>query len=229
MKKLIRLELKKFSFTPHLIGLLIANILILFLSTTTSMIMITEAGVPAVTGLPALKLATTDLSSMLTRATMLIWEAALIALLVIEEYRNKTMGLLFTYPVKKSKLIFAKLILICGAMLLFFIFSSIFQNVSILFLSKRLEYVSFSHESPLTQFIIMIATICIGLFPLYIGMIGKSSIKTIVSSIILMALVSNSQGNTAGLLSIPVAAIVFGLLGILFSVFTIKKILRSDM
>lgn len=229
MKKLIRLELKKFSFTPHLIGLLIANIIILFLSTTTSMIMDTGAGVPAVTGLPDLKLVTTDLSSMLIRATMLIWEAALIALLVIEEYQKKTMGLLFTYPVRKSKLIFAKLSLICGTMLLFFIFSSIFQNVSIFFLSKRLEYVAFSFESPLTQIIIMIATICIGLLPLSIGMIGKSSIATIVSSIILMALFSNSQGSTAGLLSIPVAAIVFGLIGILFSVFTIKKMLRSDL
>ncbi|NBH19291.1 hypothetical protein D3Z55_18070 [Clostridiaceae bacterium] len=37
----------------------------------------------------------------------------IMALLNIEEYKNKTIGLLFTYPISRTKLIMAKFILIC--------------------------------------------------------------------------------------------------------------------
>ena len=68
-----------------------------------------------------------------------------------------------------------------------------------------------------------------GLLPLYVGMIKKSTIATVVSSIIIVAIASNSQGSSAGLLSIPIAAIIFGIIGITFSAITMRKMILSDL
>ena len=69
----------------------------------------------------------------------------------------------------------------------------------------------------------------LGLLPLYVGMIKKSAIATVVSSIIIVAIASNSQGSSAGLLSIPIAAIIFGIIGITFSAITMRKMILSDL
>ena len=51
-------------------------------------------------------------------------------------------------------------------------------------------------------------------------MIKKSTIATIVS---------NSQRVGAGLLSIPIVAIVFGMIGAGFSAITVRKMVSSDL
>ncbi|APH16088.1 ABC-2 transporter family protein [Clostridium sporogenes] len=229
MKTLIRLELKKFTLRPHLIGLIIANIIILFLSVSTSSIISNGAGALPTVGSPTMQLDTTTLAAMLTRATLIVWEAVLISLFIIEEYRNKTINLLFTYPVNRAKLIFAKVILVCGIMLLFYICSSIFQNFSIFLLSRQFNFVTYGFQNLFIQVLIGISTILIGLLPLCIGMVKKSSIATIVASIILMAFTSNSQGSTAGLLSMPLVAIILGLIGATFSILMIRKMIYSDL
>jgi hypothetical protein len=60
-------------------------------------------------------------------------------------------------------------------------------------------------------------------------MIKKSTIATVVSSIIIVAIASNSQGSSAGLLSIPVAAVIFGIIGIIFSAVAMRKMILSDL
>ena len=68
-----------------------------------------------------------------------------------------------------------------------------------------------------------------GLLPLYVGMIKKSTIATVVSSIVIVAIASNSQGSSAGLMSIPVAAVIFGIIGIIFSAVAMRKMILSDL
>jgi ABC-type transport system involved in multi-copper enzyme maturation permease subunit len=176
-----------------------------------------------------MQLDTMTLATMLVRATLIIWEAVFISTLIIEEYRNKTMNLLFTYPINRTKLIIAKVILVCGLALVFHVASSVFQHVCIYFLSGQLEFVTFSFESVPIQIITIISTILLGLLPLCVGMVKKSTIATIVSSIIIVTVASNSQGSSAGLLSLPVEAIVLGILGMIFPAITIRKMIASDL
>ncbi|AUN02829.1 ATP-binding cassette domain-containing protein [Clostridium botulinum] len=75
----------------------------------------------------------------------------------------------------------------------------------------------------------IVSPILLGLVPLYIGMIRKSTIATIVSSLIIVCIASNSQGSTAGLISVPEVAIMFGVIGLIFTVLAIKKIMTSDL
>lgn len=92
MRKLIRLELERFSIKPHLIGLFIANLVILLLCVMVSTFIQALGGVMAVAGLPEFSLTTVSLSVMLVRATLIVWQGALIAKLIVEEYQNKTSG-----------------------------------------------------------------------------------------------------------------------------------------
>ena len=229
MKNLVSLELKKFSLRPHLIGLIAANIIILFLSVMLSSLMASGGNVSPIPGLPPLQIDTISLAIMLVRAALIVWEAVFISSLIIEEYRNKTISLLFTYPVSRIALIWAKLFLICGIMLVFHILSGVFQHSAILLLSGSFDFVTYSFGNPAMYLITAISTILFGMIPLFVGMTNKSTITTIVSSIIIVAISSNSQGSMAGLLSIPIVAVVFGIIGVISAAVVIRKMAASDL
>ncbi|MGG3506159.1 ABC transporter permease [Paenibacillus lautus] len=229
MKKLIQLELDRFTLRPHLIGLLVTNLIIMFLSVFISYFLFSESSGPMTAGIPLMQLDTISMASMLVRAALIVWESVLISSFIIEEYRSKTINLLFTYPVSRTRLIIAKLILICGIMLIFHIGSSIFQNFSIFLLNEQFEFVTYSFENLSTHIITTISTILLGLFPLFVGMVKKSTIATIVSSLLIIAIASNSQGSTAGLLTIPMLAVFFSIIGVIFSTVAIRKMITSDL
>lgn len=229
MRKLIRLELERFSLKPHLIGLLIANVTILLLCIMVSTFIKALGGVMAAAGLPEISLTTVSLSTMLVRAVLIVWQGALIAKLIVEEYQNKTIGLLFTYPVNFKKIVWAKITLICSLIFLFHIASSIFQNVAVYLISGQIDFVTYQFESLITQLLIIVSTVLLGLVPLAVGMINKSTIATVVSSVVIVAFSSNSQGSTAGLLSIPVIALILGVVGLVAASAAVKKMLVSDL
>ena len=229
MWSLIRMEIKKVPLKPHIAGLLIANFIIFLLSVFTSSLLTASGNISTLPGFAPVQLDTVTLAAMLVRATLIVWEAVLISVFVIEEYRNKTIGLLFTYPISRTKLITAKLILICCISFTFHVLSNIFQYATIFLAAKCFDFVTFSFGNIMTQAVTTISAILLGLLPLYVGMIKKSAIATVVSSIIIVAIASNSQGSSAGLLSIPIAAIIFGIIGITFSAITMRKMILSDL
>ena len=161
---------------------------------------------------------------MLVRAVLIVREAVLISAFVIEEYRNKTIGLLFAYPISRTKLIIAKLFLICGIMFLPYVLSNIFQYISIFLAKKCFDFVTFSFGNILVQTVTTISFVLLGFFPLYVGIIKKSTIATVVSSIVIVAIASNSQGSNTGLMSMPVVAIIFGMIGVIFSVVPVPSV-----
>ncbi|WP_251206229.1 ABC transporter permease [Acetatifactor aquisgranensis] len=229
MWNLIRMEIKKVPLKPHIAGLLIANFIIFLLSVFTSSLLTASGNISTLPGFAPVQLDTVTLAAMLVRATLIVWEAVLISVFVIEEYRNKTICLLFTYPISRTKLITAKLILICGIMFLFHVLSNIFQYATIFLAAKCFDFVTFSFGNILAQAVTTISVILLGLLPLYVGMIKKSAIATVVSSIVIVAIASNSQGSSAGLMSIPVAAVIFGIIGIIFSAVAMRKMILSDL
>ena len=229
MWSLIRMEIKKAPLKSHIAGLLAANLIIFMLSVFMSSLLTASGNISTLPGLPPFQLDTVTIAAMLVRATLIVWEAVLISVFLIEEYRNKTIGLLYTYPVSRPKLIMAKLFLICGISFLFHVLSNIFQCVSIFLAAKCFDFVTFAVGNILVQIVTTISAVLLGLLPLYVGMIKKSTIATVVSSIVIVAIASNSQGSSAGLLSIPVAAIIFGIIGIIFSAIAMKKMILSDL
>ncbi|EDU37562.1 ABC transporter permease [Clostridium sporogenes] len=229
MKHLIKLELERFPLKPHLLGVILANIIILALSVSVSSTFATTSMQSIPSGLPPLQLSTIAIAKLLIKTTLIVWQSVLIATIIVEEYQSKTIMLLYTYPINRKKMIAAKITLVCGIMLIFYLSSEVFQHMAIYIFSRYISFITYQLDNILIQLVIIISAILLGLVPLYIGMIRKSTIATIVSSLIIVCITSNSQGSTAGLISVPAVAITFGVIGLIFTVLVIKKIITSDL
>lgn len=229
MKHLIKLELERFPLKPHLLGVILANIIILALSVSVSSTFATTSMQSIPSGLPPLQLSTIAIAKLLIKTTLIVWQSVLIATIIVEEYQSKTIMLLYTYPINRKKMIVAKITLVCGIMLAFYLSSEVFQHIAIYIFSRYISFITYQLDNILIQLVIIVSAILLGLVPLYIGMIRKSTIATIVSSLIIVCITSNSQGSTAGLISVPAVAITFGVIGLIFTVLAIKKIITSDL
>ncbi|NFL96511.1 bacitracin ABC transporter permease [Clostridium botulinum] len=229
MKHLIKLELERFPLKPHLLGVILANIIILALSVSVSSIFATTSMQSIPSGLPPLQLSTIAIAKLLIKTTLIVWQSVLIATIIVEEYQSKTIMLLYTYPINRKKMIVAKITLVCGIMLAFYLSSEVFQHIAIYIFSRYISFITYQLDNILIQLVIIVSAILLGLVPLYIGIIRKSTIATIVSSLIIVCIASNSQGSTAGLISVPALAIMFGVIGLIFTVLAIKKIMTFDL
>lgn len=229
MINLIKLELKRFSLKDHIRNVAIANLIILVLGILLTFI--SSIGEIPQSDLPTMDLFTIKIIDMLVIATFLVWESVLIAAIIVEEFRSKTMSLLFTYPINRKKLIASKLMLIVCVTLVSIIFSVLFQNLCVWGLSKVFSFVSYSivMKDVLNLFIMSIGALCLGMLPLYVGMIRKSTIATIVSSLFIVSIAVNSQTGAGGIITIIPIAIALGALGLFFAALAIRKIVTSDL
>lgn len=67
------------------------------------------------------------------------------------------------------------------------------------------------------------------MLPLYIDMIRKSTISTIVSSLFIVSIAVNSQAWVGGIITIIPISIVLGTIGLLFATIAIRKMVASDL
>ncbi len=103
MKHLIKLELERFPLRSHLLGVILANIIILALSVSVSSTFATTSMQSIPSGLPPLQLSTIAIAKLLIKTTLIVWQSVLIATIIVEEYQSKTIMLLYTYPINRKK------------------------------------------------------------------------------------------------------------------------------
>ena len=221
MTNLIKIELKKFSVKSHVIQLIVANIAILALLTPLFIFVAPEEEY----------LDLVALVSILNLATFIVWQGVLIAKIIVEEFQSKTIFLLFTYPISRKKLIVSKLVIINTVIFFSILVTQIFQNTALTILSQfvpQLEY-SLSIYEIGTVAVISVASVMMGMLSLFVGMIKKSTIATIVSSIVVVAMLGGSVGEGVGLImQIPVSLSV-GVVGVILAYIAIKDIDKKDL
>ncbi|MCT1404079.1 ABC transporter permease [Paenibacillus sp. p3-SID867] len=107
MLKLISLEFRKFRFARYIGYAAMAELAILLFLTLIS---ITDYGAEdyAYSTYPESFM----LIDTFVRATFMIFAGSLLSSMIVLEYRNKALTVLFTYPIKRHKLIVAKLVII---------------------------------------------------------------------------------------------------------------------
>ncbi|MNO43097.1 ABC-2 family transporter protein [compost metagenome] len=169
-----------------------------------------------------------------TKATFIIFASVVLSKLVIDEYKNNTITLLFMYPISRKKLMGAKIIIV-------FLFTLISIFVSDILLNALLIGInSFTHVIPgqldlkvIPSELIRIGADAIyaagmGLIPLYIGMRKKSVPATIVTAVLLVSLISSGSsgfqlGNQVGV------SIFLSLLGVAIAYLSIRNIEQKDI
>jgi len=228
MFKLIKLEIKKFKI-DLLKGTIIANIIILMFVVTAAFL-----------SKASKEISFTDYNSMFlgistyVRPVFIIYSAVLISKLIIGEYKNKTINIMFMYPIKRKKIMISKFLIVLIFCFTTLLLSTIFLDLSMYCIN------SFSHffndtltmtqiVSNLTNIIVYsIAFAFISLIPVYVGLKRKSASATIVTAIILSSALS-SGSNGYSLSSIIIIPTILAIIGVVIAYISIKDIEKVDV
>ncbi|MGH1288712.1 ABC transporter permease [Bacillus toyonensis] len=229
MLRLMKLELKKFKFGWYVKGAVIANITILALMIFTSIVAQVE-GDPEIRDPQMILL----MASTLVRATFIIFGSVLIARLIISEYKNKTILLMFSYPINRRKMMSSKLAITATLTFLTVILSNIlvvgvFFGIDSYFsiLPNPFTVDQLTQEG-IKLVPLAIATAGMSLIPLYFGMRKRSVPTTIVSSLIVVSIAMNSNPTFTTATFLPLQ-LALAAIGVAIAYYGIKNIEKEDI
>ena len=235
MGKLIKLEWEKYEIGKYIRNAAILIVLLVIFNYAMTFLGI--ANDPD-TGVPDMAISNMGVSTnveLLTDITFLIFAAAMHATFIIGAYKNKTMNLMFLYPLNRKKIMAAKMLAVC-----IFCFAGIViakmacygvSNLGFMMGQKAsfpMDYNMLSVSFYIQLLIRSAATISISLLALLIGMIAKSSKVTVISSFLLIILM---QGNVGGAtlkdnLAVP---IVLMAISVLAAILIVQRVEKKDV
>ncbi|MDT3425239.1 ABC-type transport system involved in multi-copper enzyme maturation permease subunit [Paenibacillus forsythiae] len=225
MRKLISLEIRKHKLAGMLKGALITNLGIL--AFMILVVFIDRSELETYSDV-------FEALYLFIRAAFIIFASVLLSKLIIDEYKNNTITLLFTYPISRMKLMYAKLIIV----LLFTFLNIIVSNITLGAIIVGIN--SFANAIPgeITADLLISELIKtgasavyaagIGLIPLYVGMRKKSVPATIVSGVLIVALISSGFGEFR-LGELAFVSVSLGLLGMAIAFQSIRRVERDDI
>ncbi|EEM26698.1 Bacitracin transport permease protein BCRB [Bacillus thuringiensis serovar berliner ATCC 10792] len=226
----MKLELKKFKLGWYVKRAIIANIVILALMIFVSIIAQVEGDAEIRNPETILLMAST-----IVRATFIVFGSVLIARLIIGEYKNKTILIMFSYPINRKKMMASKLAItatvtfitvIVSNILVVGIFFGIDSYFSILPNSFTVDQLM---QEGIKLVPLAIATAGMSLIPLYFGMRKRSVPTTIVSSLIVVTIAMNNGNpafSTATFLPLQLA---LAAIGVVIAYYGIKNIEKEDI
>ncbi|MEK3953850.1 ABC transporter permease [Psychrobacillus sp. FSL K6-1464] len=229
MIKLINLEIKKFKLMKYWKGVLGANLGFIIFIGMVYFLKKVEEEIP----FDNFEMASTIISAVVS-ATFIIFASVILAKLVIDEYKNKSIDLMFTYPISRKKIMSAKLIIVMVFTFMTVLFSTLFLNGLVYIMDVTFDIlpgdISIQEliNSVWKSFFIAFAAAGLSLIPLLIGMLRKSSSATIVSSIFLVTLTS-SVSNNFTFSSVMTVSISLALLGIIIGWLSIRNVEKTDL
>lgn len=172
------------------------------------------------------------------RITFIIFSSVILSRLIIDEYKNKTIQLLFMYPLQRKMLMRAKLTIVFCFCFVSTIIATFSISLLVYFVSPMMGLI----ETPATigeiiaivpaTFINAFMISGISLIPLFFGMRKKSTPTTITSAVIIGMLISSNFGSGNGQVSMfnfIAIPIVLCLLGIFISYLSYRKINKIDV
>jgi len=227
--KLMKLEMKKNKVGGNIKGVIIANLVIIGLL----LIMIFGSIKDGSMEFTSFNF-TFSMVDTMVKATFIIFASALLARIVIEEYKNDTITLLFMYPINRKKLIIAKLLIV----VLFTFISIILSNIFIDFvLCITNSFYNFIPDKLTTALIVnnfkaisinALASTGMGLIPLYFGMRKKSVPATIISAILIVSIICSDNGgySLSNIIAIP---ITLSIMGVCIAYLAIRNIEQADV
>ncbi|MGN4424128.1 ABC transporter permease [Bacillus cereus group sp. MYBK30-1] len=176
------------------------------------------------------------LVNIFIRTTFIIFSSVILSRLVIDEYKNKTMQLLFMYPLQRKMVMRAKLTIVFGFCFVSTVIATFIISLLIFFVNPMMGVI----ETPVTigeiiatvpaTFISAFMISGISLVPLFFGMRKKSTPTTITSAVIIgMIMNSNVGNNQVSMYDFIVIPIALCLLGIFISYLSYRKIDKIDV
>ena len=177
-------------------------------------------------------IATSLFSALFTKAAFLIFEAYLLSIIFIDEFKQRTIFQLFSYPISKIKLLWGKVI---SVILISFI-AHFTAHLVIQLLIKLVAVLTESNYIPVVNQLINLVgitfgTVLIGVLPFVIGMIKYSTPITMLSGLVLAALLSNANPGslTNNFVDSSLFLIFASFISIIIASVSIYNISRKDI
>ena len=177
-------------------------------------------------------IATSLFAALFTKAAFLIFEAYLLSTIFIDEFKQRTIFQLFSYPISKIKLLWGKVI---SVILISFI-AHFTAHLVIQLLIKLVAVLTESNYIPIANQMIKLAgiavgTVLIGILPFVLGMIKHSTAITMLTGLGLAALLSNvSPGSLSNNIADDLFFLIFAsFISLMITSFSISNISRQDI
>ena len=177
-------------------------------------------------------IATSLFAALFTKAAFLIFEAYLLSIIFIDEFKQRTIFQLFSYPISKIKLLWGKVI---SVILISFI-AHFTAHLVIQLLIKLVAVLTESNYIPVVNQLINLVgisfgTVLIGILPFVIGMIKYSTPITMLSGLGLAALLSNATPGslTNNFVNDSLFLIFASFISIIIASVSIYNISRKDI
>ncbi|MEW4370681.1 ABC transporter permease [Paenibacillus kandeliae] len=229
MLKLLTLEIRKYHLWRYMKGVIIANICFFALLALIYFMETKDGNVP----FDSYDMAFSIIGSAV-RSTFTVFAAVLITRLFLEEYKTKSISVLFMYPIKRQKIMLSKLLVI-----VIFTFSTILlsnlliggifylMNQWLHFLAEPMSMAIFARNM-ISILISSIASAGIALIPLYIGMRRKSVPATLVSAVLIVGMTS-ATSNDFSMFSITAVPVSLALVGVLSAYLSLRNVETADI
>lgn len=193
MLKLIRLEWKKHTLWKYIRNAAIVTLALLGLL----MLISSDAGtgkIVAQTGKSEIH----SLTEMFLNMAYLVFTGAMLSTFVVSEYENKLIHLMFSYPIKRGKIMVSKILAVC-IFNFFALLASKLLTYGVLMTVRSAEALGISTGDLSFWTGMLLGTIislCSGCIPLLVGMKMKSSKAELISAFVMMLIVLGvTQGN----------------------------------
>ncbi|MDY7044312.1 MAG: ABC transporter permease [Bacillota bacterium] len=229
MISLIKLELKKFKLNGYFLCVIVSNLVM----TVLVWMMMLQWSVENTYIHPTYNVAF-DLTRSMVNFTFVIFAAILMARIIVGEYVNKTTSVLFTYPIRRQKLLISKLALISLVTFVIIIISNLFINLVLIGLNVKYDFVKEPLTSPIISNQMMEILIHAVLktmsswIPLVLGMLRKSPTTTIVS-VFIIEFTSISMNNGPTYTVTPAVEMTLAVIGAVGAYWMIYKAEREDI
>ena len=175
------------------------------------------------------------LSSTFVSVTFIIFASILLSKFIIEEFRNKSITVLFMYPFPRKKLIGAKMLIVFTFTFFFIVLSNVLIIAGFYLFNQYSQLVQDELTSTmlinkLIQILINALTASsISLIPLYFGMRKYPVPTTIISSILVATLLYSGNGSEFSLSTIPFIPILIAIIAAWIDYSVIRKIEERDV
>lgn len=233
MLKLVRLEWKKNNIGKYLGGVIIMAALLGLFVFALAFLGIANDPDGTLDAAPGTDVISAPIE-LFTSMAFLIYTSVMLATFIVSAYKNKTMNLMFSYPIKRQKILASQMIAVWTFNFAALILTKLAIYMCVFFGAKFMQssfVVDFSIDS-LSFYIQLIlksvVIVSMSFIALFVGMALKSSKATIVTSFLLIFLTQANIGDftMAGNAVFP---IILTAISLLFAALSIINVESKDL
>ncbi|MCD2368371.1 ABC transporter permease [Bacillus paralicheniformis] len=168
------------------------------------------------------------------RAVFIIFGAVLISKLIISEFKNKTILVMFTYPINRKKLLAAKLLIAAGLTFITILISNACVAAAFFLLNSIYGVIpgeltaSMVSQQALKMIVFAFGAAGTSLVPIFFGMRKHSAVATIISSVVISMLISSTSPDFS-ISSIVYIPLSLAAVGLIFSFLAVRRIEKIDV